>query len=291
MNLRLESRCETLPVRGMTYNLRHWGPPDAPQVFMLHGWLDTSATFQFVVDALQREWHVIAPDLRGYGDSDYLNRPYWYPDYSADLDAILTHYADTRPVRLVGHSMGANIVSIYAAARPERVSQLAMLDFLGLKAPQPADPVGHLTRWLDNARSEPSVRLYPDYESIARRLMLVNHRLSAERADFLARHIGKRRDDGQFELRWDPWHRVPSPYPYRLDDAMDYWRAIQAPVLMLEAEFGYVYGRFHDDREEYARRLGCFADARVVTITEAGHNVQHDQPEQVAAAIEAFLVA
>jgi len=286
---RLESRCETLPVRGITYNIRHWGPADAPQLFLLHGWLDCSATFQFVVDALQQEWHVIAPDWRGYGGSDYLNRPYWYPDYSADLDVVLAHYAGTQPVRLVGHSMGANIAGIYSAARPARVAQLAMLDFLGLKPLAPADPVGDLTRWLDNAQATPSVRTYADHPAIARRLRLANHRLSVERADFLARHISRPCADGQLELAWDAWHRVPAPYPYRLDDAMACWRAIQARVLMLIADTGFVYGRFHDDPDEYARRLACFVEAQVVTITGAGHNVQHDQPEQVAAALEAFL--
>lgn len=290
MTAHIQSRCEQLPIRGLTYNVRHWGREGAPKLFMVHGWLDCSATFQFVVDALQREWHVIAPDLRGYGDSEYLNRPYWYPDYSADLDALLAHYSADEPARLAGHSMGANIVSIYAAVRPQRVAQVAMLDFIGLKPPEPADPVGHLQRWLDNALTAPSTRTYADYGAIARRLMLVNHRLTAERADFLARHVGRLRPDGQFDLAWDPWHRVPSPYPYRLEDAMDFWRAIEAPVLMLMADTGYVYGRFHDDPEGYARRIACFADVREVTVADAGHNLQHDQPEQVAAALEAFFV-
>jgi pimeloyl-ACP methyl ester carboxylesterase len=79
-------RCERLPINGLTYHVRHWGPDDAPLLLMLHGWMDSSASFQFTVDALQRSWHVLAPDWRGYGQSEWLNRRYWFADYYADLD-------------------------------------------------------------------------------------------------------------------------------------------------------------------------------------------------------------
>ena len=69
--------------------------------------MDSSPTFQFVVEALGGEWHVIAPDWRGYGASTWLGRPYWFADYYADLDALLHHYSSVAPARLVGHSMGA----------------------------------------------------------------------------------------------------------------------------------------------------------------------------------------
>lgn len=67
------------------------------------------------------------------------------------------------------------------------------------------------------------------------------------------------------------------------------WRQVRAPTLMLLAEHGYVNDRFADDPDELQRRFDCFADLQVVTIADAGHNLQHDQPEQVAAALEAFL--
>ena len=85
----LPSTTECIEIRGLRYNVRQWGPADAPPVFLLHGWMDASATFQFVVDALRQDWHVIAPDWRGYGASEWLGRPYWFPDYYADLDALL----------------------------------------------------------------------------------------------------------------------------------------------------------------------------------------------------------
>ena len=85
------STTEHITIRGLRYGIRHWGNARAPKVFFLHGWMDTSATFQFVVDALKQSWHVIAPDWRGYGQSQWLSRPYWFPDYYADLHLSLIH--------------------------------------------------------------------------------------------------------------------------------------------------------------------------------------------------------
>lgn len=286
------SRLETLVVRGLRYAVRHWGAPEAPPLFLLHGWMDSSATFQFLVEALADEWHVIAPDWRGYGASEWLGRPYWFPDYYADLDALLQHYSPIQPVRLVGHSMGANIASIYAAVRPQRVAQLVMLDFLGLKASEACDAPGQLGQWLDALITPPELRAYADHAALARRLLAVNPRLSAERADFLAQQVSHRLPDGRVGMACDPWHKVPSPMRYRIDDTLACWQKVAAPTLMLIADDGFVHQRFGNAQlqsDEYARRMACFADVCVRTIVDAGHNVQHDQPEQVARALEGFL--
>lgn len=283
------SHCEQLDIRGLRYNVRHWGAADAPAVFFLHGWMDSSATFQFLVDALAHDWHVIAPDWRGYGASEWLGRPYWFPDYYGDLDALLAHYSPDRPARIVGHSMGAAISSTYAGVRPERVAQLVMMDFLGLSTTSDTDAPGQLAGWLDNLRKEQPVRCYPDHDTFARRLQLANPRLSDARAAFLARNVSRTLPDGRVTMAGDPWHKVASPVRYQAGDVMASWRGIRAPVLMMLADKGYVAERFAGEPAEIERRLACFADMRRVTITDSGHNLQHDQPEQVAAAIEGFL--
>lgn len=285
------STTEFVALRGLRYHVRHWGPANAPKLFFLHGWMDSSATFQFVVEALQEDWHVIAPDWRGYGACEWLGRPYWFPDYYADLDALLAHYSPDAPAVLVGHSMGANIAATYAALRPQRVARIAMLDFLGLKPEPDLDAPAQLAKWLDGASGEPRLNSYPDHAALARRLRFANPRLTPERAAFLAQHVGRVRDDGQVEMACDPWHKLAAPTLYRIEDAMAAWRKIAVPVLMLIADQGFVQMRFGDEPAEYQRRLGCFADARVVRIADAGHNVQHDQPDAVAAALEAFLAA
>ena len=284
-----KSRAEKIDVRGLRYNVRHWGPEDAPAVFFLHGWMDCSPTFQFVVDALEQAWHVIAPDWRGYGESEWLNRPYWFPDYYADLDGLLAHYSPDKPARLVGHSMGANVAASYAGVRPRRVSQLVMLDFLGLKPAIDDDSPHLLDRWMRLTENGVTANLHPNCEALAARLMETNPRLSEARAAFLSWHTSRMNADGHVCMACDPWHRLPSPLVYHIDDTLACWRRIEAPVLLLIAEYGSVVQRFGNDPRELDRRLSSLPGLRTVRIPDAGHSVQHDQPERVAAAIEEFL--
>ncbi|CAM5392688.1 alpha/beta fold hydrolase [Thauera mechernichensis] len=283
------STTERIAIRGLEYNVRRWGRAQAPQLFLLHGWMDSSPTFQFVVDALRQDWQVIAPDWRGFGGSTWLGHGYWFPDYYADLDALLDHYAQGQPARLVGHSMGAAVAGVYAGLRPGRVAQLVMMDFLGLKPPPEAEAPVLLDKWLDAQARPPRLPTHADHAAFVRRLCAVNPRLAPDKAAFLAAHVGRMAGDGRVEMACDPWHKVPSPFVYRIEDVMACWRQVTAPTLMVIAEQGYVTERFGDDAAELRRRLDCFADHRVVTIADAGHNLQHDQPEQVAAALEAFL--
>jgi len=186
--------------------------------------------------------------------------------------------------------MGANIVATYAALRPQRVARLAMLDFLGLKPTPEIDAPQQLGKWLDEISDTPRLRSYRDHDQLARRLLAVNSRLTPERAAFLARFVGRQLPDGRVEMACDPWHKVASPTVYHADDAMATWRRVTAPVLMLHAEQGYVQQRFPRGGEEYQRRTGCFADLRIEWVADAGHNLQHDQPEAVAALLESFLL-
>lgn len=279
---------EHITVRGLRYGIRQWGDVDAPAVFLLHGWMDSSATFQFVVEALKKSWRVIAPDWRGYGQSEWLSRPYWFPDYYADLHDILNHFTHG-PVRLVGHSMGANIASTYAGLRPGRVAQLVMMDFIGLAIPKDTDGSQQLNQWLTALETTPEMRGYKNHDALARRLLSVNHRLTQARAAFLSRSVSYVRPDGLVAMACDPWHKIPSPMLYRVEDAMASWRRITAPVLMMVADQGFIHQRFANDPDELQRRLACFKNCQHVTIADAGHNVQHDQPEQVAAALDQFL--
>ncbi|MCB1955659.1 MAG: alpha/beta hydrolase [Rhodocyclaceae bacterium] len=284
------SRSEKVAIRDLTYHVRHWGPEDAPAVFLLHGWMDASATFQFVVDALAGEWHLIAPDWRGYGGSTWLGRAYWFPDYYADLDALLTHCTPGAPARLVGHSMGASIAGTYAAVRPERVAQLVMMDFLGLPPTTPEDAPDKLVQWLDALAGEPpALRRYPSHAALARRLAQTNPRLTPARAEFLSRHVGRVMDGGEVMMACDPWHRVQAPVRYQTEDVLAGWRRIRAPVLNLLAADGYVLQRFPLGSDALSARLACFDQGRYAVIANCGHNLQHDQPEAVAAALEGFL--
>lgn len=281
-----------LDVRGLRYHVRRWGAPDAPVLFMLHGWMDVSASFQFVVDALRGDWCVVAPDWRGFGQTQWSGaQSYWFPDYLADLDALLVQLYPTTPVRLLGHSMGGNVACLYAGLRPERVSHLVNLEGLGVAMRPPEEAVTRYERWLNELAAPTAFSTYPDFDAFARRLMQRNPRLSAERAAFLARHWGRRSESGEVVLRGDPAHKRVNPIPYHLAEAMACWRRIKAPVLWIEGAESQAAQRLNLSAEGLAERRACFASIECATIPEAGHMLHQEQPEILAQLIETFLGA
>ncbi|MBV6475778.1 MAG: 2-succinyl-6-hydroxy-2,4-cyclohexadiene-1-carboxylate synthase [Rhodocyclaceae bacterium] len=283
------STSEFLTIRGLKSHVRLWGPTGAPKLFLLHGWMDCSASFQFLVDAFARDWRVIAPDWRGFGLSEWLNGPYWFPDYLADLERLLDHYAPDEPVRLAGHSMGGNVAGLYAGARPARVAKLAILEGFGLHSTEPAQAPGRYAKWLDQDKAGATLRDYADLDEFATRLMRDNPRLTQAQAEFLAANFSQRRPDGRFGYAADPWHRVINPVLYRFEEAKACWRAVTAPVLWVVARDSHLYKEFAGRSEDYAARLASFARLREVVLDDCGHMLQHDQPQRLAQVVEQFL--
>ena len=289
------SRSEFLTIRGLRTHVRDWGREGAPKLFMAHGWMDMSASFQFVVDALQGDWHVIAHDWRGFGLTERSgNDTYWFPDYFADLEAILDHYSPDAPVNLLGHSMGGNIVSVYAGVRPERIAKLINLEGFGLPATRPEQAPGRYAKWLDEVKVPPAMRGYPSLIDVATRLRKTNPRLPADRAAFLAQHWAAQNAQGEWEILGDPAHKMPGPLLYQIDEVLACWRRITAPVLWVEAEHTDMWrwmGPKEEARHEVDRRLAQLAKVTPRMMPDAGHMLHHDQPEMLAGMIEAFLAA
>ena len=277
-------------VRGLRYHVRHWACRGAPKVVLLHGWMDVSASFQFLVDELRREWDVYAPDWRGYGLTGWGKSDcYWFPDYLADLDYLLDLIGE--PVHLVGHSLGGNVACMYAGVQPQRIAKLVNLEGFGMSATRPEDAPRRYARWLKELHDRPGLRPYASFAELARRLRDGNARLSAERADFLARHWGRETEEGNVVLRGDPAHKIVNPVLYRYEEVRACWRAVRAPVLWVDADESTILKRVGIDAAGYAERRAAFADLRHVTVRDAGHMLHHDQPHAVAALIEEFLAA
>ena len=284
-------RSEILKIRGINYHCRIWGREDAPRLFCLHGWMDVSASFQFLVDALSGEWQVIAPDWRGYGLTGWSgNDSYWFPDYLADLDRLLAHYQPGSPVTLIGHSMGGNVACLYAGVRPARVARLVNLEGFGMSARKPAAAAQRYAEWLAEIDADETSRDYDDFESLAARLQKNNPRLATERALFLARHWG-REQGARVVLRADPAHKRINPVLYRLDEAEACWRQVLAPVLWIEGADSKTPGHIGLSTQDLAARRGCFASIEAHVLADAGHMLHHDQPEQLAHLIHAYLAA
>ena len=263
---------------------------------MVHGWMDVAASFQFVIDAFETDRQVIAPDWRGYGLTQWgASDNYWYPDYLADLDFLLDHYSPDGPIDLLGHSMGGHVVTLYAGIRPERIRRLINLEGFGVPATQPSQAPERYAKWMDQLKSfhrgDLVLRSYPKLDGVARRLMRTNARLSEDRANWLAAHWSRQNSQGQWEILGDAAHKIVNAQLTRLDETLEIYQRIKAPVLMVEAadnlmDFWY-RGRY--TLAEFHERLTRIADVQRATVTDAGHMLHHDQPGQLARLIEEFL--
>lgn len=284
-----ESRSEFHSIRGLRHHVRVWGGAGAPPLFLLHGWMDVAASFQFLVDRFSRDWHVIAPDWRGFGLSEWCRDGYWFPDYYADLEALIELYQPGAPAFLVGHSMGGVVASMYSGIRPDRVARLVSMEGLGLARHAPDQAPARYAQWLDQLKEAPAFRPYRSFDEVAARLRKTNPRLSEERAAFLARHWAKRQDNGEFVLLSDPAHKTVNPYLFRIDEAIACWRRITAPVLLVSGKLSEIPARMKDTPEQLAERKGAFRNRREIELDDAGHMMHHDQPERLAPLIEEFL--
>jgi pimeloyl-ACP methyl ester carboxylesterase len=276
-------------VRGLRYHVRRWPRAGARRLFLLHGWMDVSASFQFLADALRGEWDVYAPDWRGYGLTQRGKADcYWFPDYIADLDALLTRF-DSSPVNLLGHSLGGNVACLYAGIRPQRVAKLVNLEGFGMKPTQAGEAPGRYARWLDELQARPRLRRYKDFAELAGRLRQGNPRLSQDKAEFLARHWGREDGEDAVQLRGDPAHKIVNPVLWRYEEARACWQQVSAPVLWVDGAQSDTLQRIGLTGEQHAERRAAFRDLRYETVADAGHMLHHDQPEAVARLIEEFL--
>lgn len=281
------SRSEFISVRGLRYHVRRWGKPDAPAIFLCHGWLDVSGTWEPMAQALLPQFQVLAPDWRGFGHTQWPQDGYWFHDYVADLEAILDHYSPTQPVLLAGHSMGAQIASLYAGLRPARIKKLACMDGLFLPDMEAKLAPKRFTKWLDALKDLPREKAYASFEELAGRVRKQHPQLSDERALFIARCWGREDGHGRISLCADPKHRLNGPGLFRVAESMEIWRQITAPTLFIHAgKSAFVKAV---PAEETARRHACFRDHRIETLPDAGHMLNFDAPEETARLIAGFF--
>jgi pimeloyl-ACP methyl ester carboxylesterase len=299
--VRRESRSEFIPVRGLSYHVRQWGDAslvsqERPPLVMVHGWMDVGASFQFVVDALADDRYVIAPDWRGFGLTDSPQEDsYWFADYLGDLDAIidatLKPFAGVTQVDLVGHSMGGNVVMIYAGVRPQRIRRLVNLEGFGMPATIPSLAPKRYAMWLDELKQPVEIRPYKTLEAVATRLRKTNPLLPGDRAAWLAAHWSRQDEQGQWQILGDPAHKRSNPLLYQRDEVLACWKLITAPVMWVEGDqtdIGKWWGERYS-KAEFHERFATVAQRETHVLSPAGHMLHHDQPEALARLLEAFL--
>ena len=297
-----ESQSLWVPLRGCRYHVRQWGTPTpgATPLVLAHGWMDVAASWQFMVDAFSQAFAqqrpIIAMDWRGYGLTEAPpTDSYWFPDYLADLDALLDQLYPGQTIDLVGHSMGGNVVMMYAGTRPERIRRLVNLEGFGMPATRPAQAPGRMGQWLDELKAlrdgASDLKPYANAAGVAARLMKTNRRLSADKANWLAQHWAKPGSDGQWRILGDAAHKVINPYLFHVEEALEIYRRITAPVLAVEAaddslgqwwKGQYTLAEFHE-------RLKSVPTLETAVIQDAGHMLHHDQPQTLAALLQKFL--
>lgn len=285
---RRAAKFSTVQLRGITHRIACWGKVDGDPVLLLHGFLDTCETYQFLVDEFSDGWNFLALDWRGFGDSARNGGPYWFPDYLADLDALINLLAATRPLRVVGHSMGGNVAALYAGVRPEKIRAVVSLEGFGLPRLQIDTAPQRYAKWLEQVQAAPPVSRYDSVELFAGVLQRRNSRLTPARARFLAAAWTRTCAAGGVELRADPWHRLVNPQLYRREEAEACWRAFPGPVQMVLAEESDFRARLGDDADDAACSRS-YQRLTLVRIAGVGHMMHHENPALVAATIQPFL--
>jgi len=282
-----DSRSEFIRVRDLRYHVRRWGDPAAPTIFLLHGFLDVSATWQPVAEGLLPKFQVLAPDLRGFGHTEWPQDGYWFPDYVGDFQFIVDHYAPREPILLVGHSMGAQIASLYAGLKPERVRKLVVLDGLFLPDMEAKSAPKRFRGWLDDLKDLPQQKSYASFEELAERILKWHPDVPKDRALFIARCWGREDARGRITLCADPKHRLRGPGLYKADESLAIWSEITAPTLFVDAERSQFAKALPP--EETRRRRACFRRHERAVLANATHMLHFSAPAETARAIAAFM--
>jgi pimeloyl-ACP methyl ester carboxylesterase len=267
-----------------------WGNASAPPLILLHGGRDHCRNWDWVARALRRDWHVIAPDLRGHGDSAYSpSGDYSMSAFVYDL-AQLIHGQHLAPVRIVAHSLGGNIALRYAGLYPDSVSRLVAIEGMGpspaMQAKRAETPVAErLARWIEEQRAVAGriPRRYASIDEALGRMQAENAHLTPEQARYLTVHGVSQNEDGTYSWKFDNYVRGFPPVDLTVDEQHSLWSRIACPTLL-------VYGKESwASNPEDDGRIRHFANARVISFERAGHWVHHDRLDAFLDALNGFL--
>lgn len=271
-------------------NYVDWGNADAPPLLLVHGGRDHARSWDWVAEELRHDWHIIAPDLRGHGDSA------WSPDGNYEMSAFvydiaqLIHQLGLAPVSIIAHSMGGNIATRYAGLYPENVKKLVNIEGLGLSPSMQAerDALGiqkRFRQWIEDKRNAAgrTPKRYPNIEAAYERMKGENAYLTDEQARHLTVHGISRIEDGTWSWKFDNYLNIWAIFDMPRDDLLALWQAITCPMLLLYGEKSWASNPEKDGRIEH------FSTARVIEYENAGHWLHHDQFDRFLADVKAFL--
>lgn len=264
-----------------------WGNEDAPTMLLVHGIQDHCRTWDELAAEFVDDFHVVAPDLRGHGDSQWLQGSgYHYLDYIYDLHQLIKH-ASLAPVVLVGHSMGGAIAAFFAGIYPELISKLILIEGIGLwKEMQPSVTTHDRVRnWVEttHALSARLPRRYQTLDEAHQRMRRANPQLSDEQALHLTTHGAIQMEDGSYTWKYDNYTHHFSPESFNKTEMIELWQRIDSPVQMINAENGLPHRIGQDDTQKH------FSGSEIALVENAGHWTYHDQHDAVAGHMRKFL--
>lgn len=267
-----------------------WGNPTAPPLLLLHGSRDHCRSWDWLVQELRQQWHVITPDLRGHGDSQWSSDgQYSTTSLIYDL-AELIEQLQLAPLTLVGHSLGGSVCVRFAGIYPDKVRKLASIEGLGLSSRLPAQDAQveiaeRMQKWIGEQRQlatrEPHG--YSSIEAACARMQEANQHLSPQQIRHLTEHGVKQNDDGTYSWKFDNYLRSRPPVDMTSEQIQTLWSRISCPTLLIYGNQSWASNPQVDGRIKY------FRNAQVASIDGAGHWVHHDQPQQVMALLKEFL--
>ncbi|MCZ6806131.1 MAG: alpha/beta hydrolase [Deltaproteobacteria bacterium] len=278
------TREDMVTANGLQHHVVVWG--DHPvDVVLCHGFLDIAWSFDGVARELVQAGHGVASfDWRGHGQTDWIGAGgyYHFPDYVLDLEGLLPQLSRHR-IHLVGHSMGGSACVMYAAARPEKLRTLSLIEGIGPPEMEPRDPAAHLRAWLDGVAKVRGKTHAPmkDEAAALRRMRFQNPELPDELGLFLASKSTTAVEGG---LQWtfDPLHKTFSPRPFQADLFSRLLEAIPVPTLVIAGEQGL---RLDDEQA----RMSRIRDHRFVELADVGHMIHWFEPQRLSSELAAFF--
>jgi len=264
-----------------------WGNAGKPHMLLVHGVQDHCHSWDWFADAFADDYHIIAPDLRGHGDSEWVRgSSYHHVDYVYDIDQLIRQ-RNLAPLVIVSHSMGGTLASLFAGVFPEAVAALVIIEGVGLWPGWSGDgpPDQRIRDWVTNTRqlAARAPRRYPTWNEAYERMLQANPHLTPERTRHLAQHGSNQNEDGSFSWKYDNYTHAWPAYRMPEADLVSLWQRISCPVLLINGGDGYPHRIGQDDT------LRHFRHAQMVTVPGAGHWAHHDCFDEVAGAVNRFL--
>jgi len=253
-----------------------WGDPANPPMLALHGWLDNAASFAGLAPMLA-EHYVVALDFAGHGRSDHRAPGNWYHhvDHVSDVLEVVNKLG-WQKFSVLGHSMGASIASIFAAAVPERIERLLLIEGLGPPTAEQDQTVAQLQRALlqrDSAQAK-TLRIFPDVE-VAIEARIKANGLSRQAAELLVER-GIKPVEGGFSWSSDPRLMLASPLRYSEPQILAILRGLRASTVLVMAEPPMPYFK----PEIMQARIAAVEDIRVIRVP-GSHHLHLEQPAQI----------